>query len=125
MASTFASGTHRSTAAHRSASSARAARARRLSPVEVFTLILIAALLLVGLFASRQRAEYSGATQSLQIEAGDTLWSIAETHPVEGLTTAQVVDTIASVNHLDGDVVAPGQTIEVPSLELNDRLAMR
>ena len=46
---------------------------------------------------------------------GDSLWDISEAHPVEGLTTSEVIDLIREENDLFGTVIQPGQTILVPA----------
>ncbi len=53
-------------------------------------------------------------TEFISVSQGDTLWSIAAEHPIEGMTTQQCVRWISSTNDLDGCVLVPGQAIEVP-----------
>lgn len=53
-------------------------------------------------------------TEYVAISEGDTLWSIAERHPIDGLTTRQCVMWIVAANGMDGSVVFPGQVLEVP-----------
>lgn len=48
------------------------------------------------------------------VEDGDSLWSIASEHPVEGLTTQEAVDAIMRWNELDAAGLHPGQTLLVP-----------
>ena len=49
------------------------------------------------------------------VRAGETLWSIATTYePTRD--PREVVDAIASSNHLDAGALVPGQEIAVPSL---------
>lgn len=53
-------------------------------------------------------------TEIVAVAQGDTLWSIAASHPIEGMSTQQCVRWISIVNELDGSVLIPGQAIEVP-----------
>lgn len=50
--------------------------------------------------------------------AGDTLWSLASSHPIEGLSTADTVEVIKGWNHLTTSCIAVGESLVVPS---NDR----
>ena len=94
--------------------------------LEVVALVVIAALLIAGAFMSRgpivDSPELSGR---IKVRAGDSLWTVAAQHPVEGMSTAQLVDLLANANGLHGRGVRPGQTIVVPEADLNERLASR
>lgn len=50
---------------------------------------------------------------SVVVEQGDTLWSIARTVAPEDDTRA-VIDAIQDANHLDGTVLVPGQVLQLP-----------
>ena len=54
------------------------------------------------------------ATVMVAVEEGDTLWSMAEDHPIDGLTTQQCVRWVIDRNGLDGAVLTPGQVLELP-----------
>ena len=54
------------------------------------------------------------ATQSVEVSTGDSLWSIAEAHPVEGVSTPEVVSWIVEANNLPNSSVASGQALVVP-----------
>lgn len=53
--------------------------------------------------------------ESVSVDAGEGLWQIAESHPVEGLTTQQVSDLISEHNGLATATLQPGQDLEVPA----------
>ena len=55
------------------------------------------------------------ATQSVEVSMGDSLWSIAEAHPVEGVSTPEVVSWIVKANNLPNSSVASGQALVVPA----------
>lgn len=66
------------------------------------------------------------STQSILVEAGDSLWKIAQAHPVEGLRTDQVVDLILHANGMKSSVVYAGQVIEIPEpLQTDCGVALR
>jgi LysM repeat protein len=91
------------------------ARRQRLTGLEITTLVVIAALLLAGAVAVRPHAPAASSTQAVQVQAGETLWSIARAHPVPGLSTAQAVETIARDNGLADAHLSAGQTLVVPA----------
>lgn len=53
--------------------------------------------------------------QEVTVMPGDTLWEIAEQHPVEGCTTSQLVDYIRCVNDLSQLSLSVGMRLEVPT----------
>ncbi|MBP3893310.1 MAG: LysM peptidoglycan-binding domain-containing protein [Atopobiaceae bacterium] len=69
----------------------------------------------------RKQSKLEGAFAAAPIETivvhqGDSLWSIAEEHPVQGCTTSQVEHYIREHNELDSACLMAGMRIEVPSL---------
>jgi hypothetical protein len=100
-------------------------RTRRLSGLEVFILVLIVIGLAYGVVASASRPMVVTSQTRIHVETGDSLWAIAQSHPVVGRTTAQVAETIARLNGLDGSRLAAGQSLVVPSLEGDVSLASR
>ena len=51
----------------------------------------------------------------MEVSTGDSLWSIAEAHPVEGVSTPEVVSWIVKANNLPNSSVASGQALVVPA----------
>jgi nucleoid-associated protein YgaU len=99
---------------------------RPLSPVEMVVLLAIAALLIAGVLHDRARTPDVSASHTVQVSAGDTLWSIAKANPVAGLSTAQTAERIARANGLNSAALASGQTIRVPAEgALDTQLASR
>lgn len=82
--------------------------------LEILALVVIAALLIAGPLMNRAHVPTSVDTVEVRAESGDSLWSIAENHPIDGLTTAQTVEVIAAVNGLNGPLVAAGGSLNVP-----------
>lgn len=93
----------------------KVSRKRGLSALEIATLVLLGAALIwaaVGVGASRS-PEIS--TVSVRVESGDSLWALAQRHPVAGMSTEQTVDLIAKTNHLDRAGLVTGTEIMVPA----------
>ena len=63
-----------------------------------------------------QSALNSSETTVVRVHSGDTLWTIAEEHPVRGVPTRQVVDWIEEQNGLESATLAPGQSLVVAML---------
>ena len=53
--------------------------------------------------------------ETVRVHTGDSLWSLAEEHPVEGLTTQETSDMIRSVNHLERGSLDAGAVLKVPA----------
>lgn len=51
----------------------------------------------------------------IAVGSGDSLWSIAETHPVEGVSTPELVAWLKEANGLESSALGLGQTLSVPS----------
>jgi hypothetical protein len=93
-------------------------------PSELAIVAILAIAIVIGAAWPRIHEPSRIHTTTLRIEPGQSLWTIAETHPVEGLTTQQSADLIASMNGLRGTVSA-GSVIRVPSEAAGSALAMR
>jgi LysM repeat protein len=93
---------------------------------EALVLVAIVVLLVIGAVSTAvPKAVTPQATTSLRVRTGDTLWTVAASHPVDGLTTAQTVDLLAETNQLATRSLMPGQVISVPAQESRARLAAR
>jgi len=57
-------------------------------------------------------SEATGSGKAYQVQAGDTLWSIAATH--YGGDPRQGVWAIQRKNNLGGSTLVPGQTLALP-----------
>ena len=64
-------------------------------------------------YAHRQREARTGRARVF-VEQGDTLWSLAQAHPVSGHTTEQTARLIAELNSLDTSEVTAGHVIKLP-----------
>ncbi len=53
--------------------------------------------------------------ETVRVHAGDSLWSLAEEHPVDGLSTQETSDMIRSVNHLEHGSLDVGAHLKVPA----------
>lgn len=100
----------------------RAAGASLLRPSEALLtfervgLICVAILLIAALYASiAPGTPEAVSTRSVRIAGGDSLWSLARAHPVEGLSTAQTAELIRTLNGLSSPIIHPGQDLLVPT----------
>lgn len=67
-----------------------------------------------GAFAPEERAR-PVSRSSVVVRPGDSLWDIAE-RVSPGTDPRPLVDAIAEANHVDPAVLAPGQTLVIPSI---------
>ena len=81
-----------------------------------FTLFFVLA---TTVFTARHAAYADSASnvtyETVRVHTGDSLWSLAEEHPVEGLTTQETSDMIRSVNHLERGSLDAGAVLKVPA----------
>lgn len=49
------------------------------------------------------------------VRPGDTIWSIAREHPVDGFSTNEIVSYICEVNDLSSDVIHAGTRLTIPA----------
>ena len=76
-------------------------------------------VLATSVFSARHAAyaeSVSNVTyETIRIQPGDSLWSLAEEYPIEGLSTQETSDMIRSVNHLEHGSLAAGAHLKVPT----------
>jgi len=102
-----------------------ATRARRLSSFERGVLaLLMLALFLTALLSTHDFGRTPPATQARRVEPGDTLWSLASTHPVQGLDTMRTAELIAELNGIEDSGLTAGSVVLLP-VRSDDELAMR
>ena len=73
-----------------------------------FTLFFVLA---TSVFSARHAA-YADSVANVTY---DSLWSLAQEHPVDGLSTQETSDMIRSVNHLDRGSLDAGAVLKVPA----------
>lgn len=118
MRTTIASAAPAGTNLYPSRSLMKSARSRqRLSGLEIAilvasVLVLIAIALLPGI---RGSAPKWPDTVTVKVDSSQTLWGIAQAHPIEGLSTAQTVAAIRTANHLSDSALREGQLLRVPA----------
>lgn len=66
-------------------------------------------------FARRAQAIENVSYERIRVHPGDSIWSISEEHPVDGLSTQDVEDLIQEQNGLQRLSLQPGVTLVVPS----------
>lgn len=89
---------------------------------QLIFVILVSALIAGGIYvvdalaSSRVEANLSEANPvSVNVQKGDSLWSIASEHGVDGCSTKDVVEWIKGQNHLSTSNIIAGQKLIVPS----------
>lgn len=75
-------------------------------------------VLATSIFSARHAAyaeSVSNVTyETVRVQPGDSLWSLAQEHPIEGLSTQETSDMIRSVNHLERGSLDAGAHLKVP-----------
>ncbi|SER60193.1 LysM peptidoglycan-binding domain-containing protein [Parafannyhessea umbonata] len=81
------------------------------------SLMLLGAMALGStLRAQRLSAPFSNVSrQTVEVSSGDSVWTIAEQHPVEGASTRSVADWIIEANGLEQSNLSVGQALVVPA----------
>ena len=81
-----------------------------------FTLFFVLA---TSIFSARHAAyaeSVSNVTyETVRVQSGDSLWSLAQEHPIEGLSTQETSDMIRNVNHLEHGSLDAGAHLKVPA----------
>ena len=85
----------------------------------VFGVALACTMAAVGSAAASAKAQRLSEvpTSSVRVETGETLWDVANAHPVDGCSTSEVVDWIRSENSLPTSTLQAGQALIVPSAD--------
>lgn len=76
-------------------------------------------VLATSVFSARHAAyaeSVSNVTyETVRVQPGDSLWSLAEEYPIEGLSTQETSDMIRNANHLEHGSLAAGAHLKVPT----------
>ena len=76
-------------------------------------------VLATSIFSARHAAyaeSVSNVTyETVRVQPGDSLWSLAQEPPIEGLSTQETSDMIRSVNHLERGSLDAGAHLKVPA----------
>ncbi|MGN8901490.1 MULTISPECIES: LysM peptidoglycan-binding domain-containing protein [unclassified Collinsella] len=76
-------------------------------------------VLATSIFSARHAAyaeSVSNVTyETVRVQSGDSLWSLAQEHSVDGLSTQETSDMIRSVNHLEHGSLVAGDVLKVPA----------
>lgn len=95
-------------------------RSRLVSIVEAaLVLVVLAAILAAAALPAFGRQKLPRAWTPVKVERGGSLWSIARTHPMPDMTTAELVEVIRTENSID-DQPRPGDVVRVPRPEVFD-----
>ena len=87
--------------------------------LKVPTIVAVAVVFATSVFSARHAAyaeSVSNVTyETIRVRPGDSLWSLAEEYPIEGLSTQETSDMIRNVNHLEHGSLAAGAHLKVPA----------
>lgn len=87
--------------------------------VAVAVALILFFVLATSVFSARHAAyaeSVSNVTyETIRVQPGDSLWSLAEEYPIEGLSTQETSDMIRNVNHLEHGSLATGAYLKVPA----------
>lgn len=76
-------------------------------------------VLATSIFSARHAAYAELASnvtyETVRVQSGDSLWSLAQEHSVDGLSTQETSDIIRSVNHLEHGSLDAGDVLKVPA----------
>lgn len=76
-------------------------------------------VLATSIFSARHAAYAKSASnvtyETVRVQSGDSLWSLAQEHSVDGLSTQETSDIIRSVNHLEHGSLDAGDVLKVPA----------
>ena len=76
-------------------------------------------VLATSIFSARHAAYAESASnvtyETVRVQSGDSLWSLAQEHPIEGLSTQETSDMIRNVNQLEHGSLDAGAHITVPA----------
>ena len=107
------------------AHSQRVARTSTPAVLKVSTIVALAValtlffVLATSIFSARHAAyaeSVSNVTyETVRVQSGDSLWSLAQEHPIEGLSTQETSDMIRDVNHLEHGSLDAGAHLKVPA----------
>lgn len=77
--------------------------------------IMLAGFVADGLHVAATTSRISSMpTEAIRVYSGQTLWGIAEEHPVDGVSTRELVNWIERSNELSSASLTPGQTLFIP-----------
>jgi len=92
-------------------------RDRFVSAVEwAFVIAVLVAIIVAVAAPALGRTDAPRTFSSVKLGAGDSLWSLAASHPVEGLSTGELVEIIRETNDIDSSPEA-GQIVLLPTAE--------
>ena len=88
-------------------------------PWTIFVAFTLFFVLATSIFSARHAAyaeSVSNVTyETVRVQSGDSLWSLAQEHPIEGLSTQETSDMIRNVNHLEHGSLDAGAHLKVPA----------
>lgn len=92
--------------------------ALKVSTIVAFAVALTLFFVLATSIFSARHAAYAESVsnvtyETVRVQSGDSLWSLAQEHPIEGLSTQETSDMIRDVNHLEHGSLDAGAHLKV------------
>jgi len=87
--------------------------------------MVLVVLLLAGVTVTRDPGANIVRSTSVRVERGQSLWDLARSHPVEGMSTAQTAELIATLNDLGTSNLVANTVVRVPANESSGAFASR
>jgi len=90
----------------------------RQQPIVPLRAIVIISIVVLAVFLLASAVQANGAPETTidyEVEAGDTLWSIAEHHARPDGDVRHTIGVIRSLNEIDGTMIYAGDVLELPS----------
>ncbi|QWT17004.1 LysM peptidoglycan-binding domain-containing protein [Collinsella sp. zg1085] len=97
-----------------------AAPKTRVSHVVLALLVCASLLFAFGAYVYMQATSTAEARAAIryttiEVQTGDSLWSLAQKHPARNMSTNELVYTLMEVNNLSIAGLTPGQILQVPA----------
>lgn len=80
------------------------------------TLTLLTGMIAFGSFTGFYTAESASESEykEIYVDSGDTLWQLAQENSLSQTDTRKLVYEICKINHLENEIIYPGQIIKFP-----------
>jgi LysM domain len=79
------------------------------------TVILAVLMIFSHMFIIGGAEEFpSSSVETITVQKGETLWSIADSQGFESMDTREVVDYIKEINNIESAAIHAGQSLKVP-----------
>jgi type II secretory pathway component PulK len=85
-----------------------------MSPAEYLLVALMLSAVIIAAMLSSRPVELDVTTQRVLVRQGESLWTLAERYPAQGLSTRETVELLSEVNDLKSSTIVAGTSLDVP-----------